>query len=55
MLILILLKYAKTLQALNKQDRLYAELNAISAEVLNKQLAMNEARLKGYLAVDLSA
>lgn len=47
--------YAKTLQALNKQDRLYAELNAISAEALNKQLALNEARLKGYLAVDLSA
>ncbi|MFZ1568894.1 MAG: glycosyltransferase [Thiolinea sp.] len=47
--------YRKTLQALNKQDSLYAELNGISAEELKQQLALNEARLKGYLAVNLSA
>lgn len=47
--------YTKTLNALNKQDTLYAELNGLSAEALNKQLALNEARLKGYLAIDLSA
>lgn len=45
--------YLKTLNALNKQDRLYVELNGLSADELNKQMALNAARLKGYLAVDL--
>lgn len=45
--------YLRTLMALNKQDRLYAELHGLSADELNKQMALNEARLKGYLALDL--
>ncbi|TXH66902.1 MAG: glycosyltransferase [Thiothrix sp.] len=47
--------YRKTLQALNTQDTAYAELNGLSAESLKRQLALNEARLKGYLALDFSA
>lgn len=47
--------YLKTLNALNKQDSLYADLNGVSAEALNKQMALNAARLKGYLAVGLDA
>lgn len=47
--------YSKTLEALNKQDSLYAELNGVSEAQLKKQLGINEARLKGYLAVDFSA
>ncbi|HPY40288.1 MAG TPA: glycosyltransferase, partial [Thiolinea sp.] len=42
--------YAKTLQALNKQDRLYAELNGLDEKELKQQLSLNEARLQGYLA-----
>lgn len=44
--------YLKTLTALNKQDRLYAELQGVSADELTKQMALNAARLKGYLALD---
>ena len=44
--------YLKTLTALNKQDRLYAELQGLSADELTKQMALNAARLKGYLALD---
>lgn len=47
--------YLKTLTALNKQDTFYADLNGLSEEELKKQLALNEVRLKGYLAVDFSA
>lgn len=47
--------YGKTLQALNQQDRRYAELHGVSEEDLQAQLALNAARLKGYLAVDFSA
>ena len=46
--------YVRTLEELNTQDRLYAQLNALSEESLNKQLLLNEARLKGYLAINLS-
>lgn len=47
--------YTKTLSSLNKQDAWYADLNAIESDQLKKQLALNEARLKGYLAVDFSS
>ena len=47
--------YMKTLSALNKQDTWYADLNAIHPAELKRQLALNEARLKGYLAVAFSA
>jgi len=39
----------KTLKDLEKQDREWAKANHVSAAVLKKRLADNEARLKGYL------